>query len=135
FAGVGGLLVEARASGWQVVSADRDAFLRHGLGALSDEHRVADARSLPFPDASFDAVASEPPYHPAATETVVAALAELNRVLKPGGALALLCAEHQAQALRQRARDLGLVSFLDAPVDRKGTDVVVLGWDRPAARR
>jgi hypothetical protein len=131
FAGVGGLLIEARASGWYVASADVDPFLRHGLAALSDEHHVADARSLPFPDASFAAAASEPPYHPSAAEAVAAALGEMNRVLEPGGALVLLCALHQAPALRERARASGLVSFLDAAIDRKGTGVVVLAWDKP----
>lgn len=130
-AGVGGLLIEARATGCHVFGADIDPFLRHGLAALCDEHHVADLRSLPYPDASIDAAATEPPYHPSATKAVVGALGELNRVLKPGGCLAVLCAAHQAAPLRARATDLSFVSFLDAPIDRSGTDVAVLAWEKP----
>ena len=131
FAGVGGLLIEARKAGFHVVSVDVDPILQHGLGALADEHQVSDARSLPFPDASFDALATEPPYHASATESVLESLGELDRVLRPGRSIAMLVAAHQAEALRLRAAGLRLVPFFDAPIDRKGTDVVLLAWDKP----
>ena len=128
FAGVGGLIIEALASNYEVVSADWDPVLLHGLAHLGARHLVADARHLPFADETFDAIATEPPYHEEATPVVVEALDELYRVLKKGRRLATLCATSQAGALRQQAASLGLRAVLDAAIDRKGLDVVVLVW-------
>ncbi len=128
FAGVGGLVIEALASHYEVVSADWDPVLQHGLSDLGARHVVVDARHLPFPDETFDAIATEPPYHEDAAPLVVEALPELYRVLKRGRRLAMLCAASQADALRQQAALSGLRVVLDAPVDRKGSDVVVLVW-------
>ena len=128
FAGVGGLIIEALASNYEVVSADWDPVVQHGLGHLGARHLVADARRLPFPDETFDAIATEPPYHEEATPVVVEALDELYRVLKKGRRLAMLCAASQADALRRQAAALGLRAVLDAAIDRKGLDVVVLVW-------
>ncbi|TMD71378.1 MAG: methyltransferase domain-containing protein [Chloroflexi bacterium] len=86
------------------------------------------SRCLPFPDETFDAIATEPPYHEEATPVVVEALDELYRVLKKGRRLAMLCAASQADALRRQAAALGLRAVLDAAIDRKGLDVVVLVW-------
>lgn len=128
FAGVGGLVIEALASGYEVVSADWDPILQHGLAHLGDRHVVADARHLPFPDETFDAIATEPPYHQEATPVVAEALQELYRVLKGGRRLAMLCAGSQAGVLRQQATSQGLQVVLDEVIDRKGLDVVVLVW-------
>ena len=50
----------------------------------------ADTRRLPFPDASFDVVVSNSTLdHFARRDDIADALAELNRVLKPGGRLLL----------------------------------------------
>ncbi len=128
FAGVGGLIIEALASGYEVVSADWDPILQHGLAHLGARHFVVDARHLPFPDESFDAIATEPPYHQEATAIVAEALQELHRVLKIGRRLAMLCAASQADALRQQAASLRLQVVLDEVIDRKGLDVMVLVW-------
>ncbi|MDQ3328507.1 MAG: methyltransferase domain-containing protein [Chloroflexota bacterium] len=128
FAGTGGIVIEALASGWSVTSTEIDPDLRHGLAEKGAIHHVADARALPFADASFDAVATEPPYEPEAESTVCTALRELHRVLRAGGRLALMCADRQAEPLRREAASLSLASYLDAPVNRKGLSVVVLAW-------
>jgi SAM-dependent methyltransferase len=128
FAGVGGLVIEAIASGYEVMSADVDPILRHGLTQLGSRHLVADARHLPLPDEIFDAIATEPPYHQEATPLVAEALCEFYRVLKKGRRLAMLCAASQADILRQQAALLGLQVVLDENIDRKGLDVVVLVW-------
>jgi SAM-dependent methyltransferase len=128
FAGIGGILIEARASGWSVVSCDIDPELRHGLAALGDTHYVADACEVPLDPASVDAIATEPPYDATTAGVLKPALSELHRVLKSGGHLAMLCAAWQAEPLREYAAVLGLHPFLDAPINRKGTDVVVLAW-------
>jgi SAM-dependent methyltransferase len=58
---------------------------------------VADAAALPFPDASFDLVLSDPPYSREDSERygcppypLKAAMAEARRVLRPGGFLGVL---------------------------------------------
>jgi tRNA G10 N-methylase Trm11 len=130
FAGVGGVALEARAAGWTVVTADLDPALRHGLGRLG-AHLVADAGRLPLRAGSVDALATEPPYDRQVGPLAGRALAEAGRLLRPGGATAWLCAAWQAPELRATAARLGLRVALDAPVDRKGLQVVALAWRRP----
>lgn len=132
FAGAGGAVLEALASGYRVLSCDIDPSLRHGLRALGAAHCVVDARRLPFAWNSIDGIATEPPYEAEADEAVVMALGEMARVLRPGGRIALLCAEGQAGALRGRAESLGLRAFHDASIDRKGTPCAVLAWELEA---
>ena len=128
FAGSGGIVLEALARGCRVMSADVDPALRYGLSNMGARHCVADARRLPFATATFDAIATEPPYDRQAESTVLEALHEMRRVLKTSGRLALLCAGWQAAGLRQEATRLGFAPYLDSPIDRKGLDVVVLAW-------
>ncbi len=128
FAGIGGILLEAVASGRRVVSCDIDPALRHGLAATGVRHCVADAGRLPFATASIAAIATEPPYDRGAERAILAALAEGARVLLPDGRLAILCAAWQAEGLRRAATALGLTPVLDAALDRKGLEVVVLAW-------
>ena len=130
FAGIGGIVIEALAGGCIVTSADCDPALQEGLAHLGADHYVADASCLPFASETFDAIATEPPYAEQAKRTVIAALSELHRVLKQDGRLAILCAASQADDLRREAVSLGLKLFLDAPVNRKGLDVVVLVWQK-----
>jgi SAM-dependent methyltransferase len=128
FAGAGGIVIEAVASGWRVVSADVDPALRHGLARLGAKHLVADARHLPLATASVDAAATEPPYDPGSGGLAAEALAELRRVLRPGGRIAMLCAGWQRPGLVGAAAALGLVCELDTAVDRKGLQVAALAW-------
>jgi len=128
FAGAGGIVIEAKAAGWTTVSVDNDPSLRFGLAQLSDYHIVASAISLPIADASVDAVASEPPYHPAALDVVIASLTEISRVLKPGGRVALLVAGGHAQPIAHAAEKLKLLIEINEPIDRKGTSVTCLCW-------
>ena len=130
FAGAGGIVLEARDSGWQTLSADDDATLRFGLAGIATGHLVADARALPLLSHSIDAIATEPPYHLSATEAVLASIDEFFRVLRPGGRLAMLVAAAQRAAMGRRAADLGFVLELDAAIDRKGTAVAALVWRR-----
>jgi hypothetical protein len=128
FAGVGGVALEARAAGWATLTADLDPALRHGHGPA---HLVADARRLPLRAGCADAAATEPPYDRRVGPLAELALAETDRLLRPGGAAAWLCAAWQAPGLRATARRLGLRAVLDSPVDRKGLEVVALAWRKP----
>ena len=126
FAGIGGIVIEALASGCLVTSADWDPALQAGLVQLGASHYIADARCLPFATETFDAIATEPPYHKEAQPMVVEALREMYRILKEGGRLAMLCAAGQEDSLRQEGMLLGMSWYLDSPINRKGLDVVVL---------
>ena len=130
FAGVGGLVIEAFASGFRTFSCDIDPALRHGLSLLGSLHCVADARCLPFADESFDAVATEPPYDVEAADLVAGSLAEIQRVLKRGKKMSMLCAEWQAEQLRQSSAVLNLPLILDLPINRKGTRCELLVWEK-----
>ncbi len=130
FAGAGGLLREARASGWTTFSLDVDPLLRHGLAEIADFHLVGDARALPLATGSIDAVATEPPYHPAALCTIAASVAEIARVLRTGGRAALLVALDQAEVVRDAGKRAGLATELDTAIDRKGTEVACFCWVR-----
>ena len=130
FAGIGGIILEAEANGNIPVSVDNDPALRYGLAQLSAFHCVADARSLPFSSGIFDAIATEPPYHENAAMVVVQALQEMNRVLLVGGRLAILCTSMQADALLLEAKLLGLVLYLNSPINRKGLDLYALAWQK-----
>jgi hypothetical protein len=59
-------------------------------------------------------------------------LCEAHRVLVAGGRLSMLCAAWQADQLREIAGALRLISYLDAPLDRKGLATVVLAWQKAA---
>ena len=130
FAGVGGIVLEAVTSGYDVISLDVDLLLRHGCTAFGARHLVGDASHLPLRTGTIDAIAAEPPYHREAERVVAQALAEMCRVLKRGGRLALMCASWQREMLRHAGASLGLEPFLDAPVNRKGTDCTVLAWQK-----
>jgi hypothetical protein len=132
FGGIGGIVLEALAAERQVVSCDNDPVLRHGLAQLGARHCVADARNLPFRTASIAAIATEPPYDQQAANVVGDGLCEAHRVLVAGGRLSVLCADWQADQLREIAGALRLIPYLDAPLDRKGLATVVLAWQKAA---
>ena len=130
FAGVGGIVLEGLESGYRVVSCDIDPGLLHGLSLMGAFHHVADARHLPFRAETVDAIATEPPYDMQTGDLVSDALVEMHRVLKPGGRIAMMCADWQVERLRQMANSLGLENMLDLPIDRKGVDCVALAWQK-----
>jgi hypothetical protein len=132
FAGTGGVVIEAIAGGWRCIGLDIDPALRVGLQTIGGRHCVADARALPLGRHCIDAVATEPPYDQQADAGVCAALGELYVALRAGGRMAMLCAARQAPLLRREATVLGLVPYLDTPINRKGTEVAALAWQRPA---
>jgi tRNA G10 N-methylase Trm11 len=128
FAGAGGVVIEALASGWEVIACDVDPGLRHGLRQLGAQAIVADARSLPIASESVDAIATEPTYDLESAGWLDRALSEASRVLRSGGRMSVLCASWQADPLRSEARRLALHPLVDSAIDRKGTPVVALLW-------
>ena len=91
--------------------------LRNGVRGRIELH-TGDMRRLPFPDASFDVITSSLAIHSiddkAGREQ---ALAEILRVLKPGGTALIADIRHGAQYARYLSRQPGIV------VERRG-----LGW-------
>lgn len=69
-------------------SEDMVAMTRQRCGALSCDVRLAEATALPFEDGAFDAVTSTQVYE--YVPDMAAALAEVHRVLRPGGRVAIL---------------------------------------------
>ena len=130
FAGVGGVVIEALAHGCRVVSCDIDPVLRYGLAALNSRHVLADARRLPIASSVIDAVATEPPYEAKATEAVAVSLRELAHVVRPGGQIAMLCAESQGEPLRREAQAAGLSLVHEDAIDRKGVACAVVVWEQ-----
>jgi adenine-specific DNA methylase len=130
FAGVGGVVIEARENGYQVFSSDIDPFLMHGLAQLGTTHCVSDARCLPFDHDTIDAIATEPPYDTSTEQLLEDSLKEMVRVLKIGARLAIFAADWQAGLLRSAGISCKLVPFLDAQVNRKGTDCFVIAWEK-----
>jgi hypothetical protein len=130
FAGAGGIVIEASAAGWNVISLDSDAALRYGLHQLTNGHAVASASAIPLANESIGAIATEPPYHPSALNTVVKAIAEMVRVLRRGARMSMLVARSQAHAVRDAGEAAGLRRELEERIDRKGTSVVCLCWEK-----
>jgi hypothetical protein len=87
FAGAGTLARTLRARGLRVVASDVDPL---ACATLPEPAARADAGALPFADASFDGVVTEPPYRAHEQGAVRDGVREAVRVLKPGGRLVLL---------------------------------------------
>ena len=130
FAGIGGIMLEAKAHGCCMFSLDVDPSLRLGLPHFGAAHVIGDAGLLPYSNGSIDAIATEPPYDDVATPAVVEALVEMARVLKPDGKIAMLCAESQAASLREQAVQLPIEVWMDEAIDRKRLRCVLLAWHK-----
>jgi SAM-dependent methyltransferase len=86
--GTGNYALALREEGWEPVVLDRSPDMLARAAAKGLEAREADARALPVPDASADAVMLISMLHH--VDDVPRALAEARRVLRPGGRLAVM---------------------------------------------
>ena len=95
FAGFGGIIREAHRRNITCFASDLDPTLSPGLSNLAPhKYTLADAQSLPHPSHTFDAIITEPPFHPKYQHAIYNALPELIRVIKPNGKLILLIAQN-----------------------------------------
>lgn len=121
FAGLCVLADALARRGLRTTVADADPGLRIGL----EQHHpgsavIADARALPYAHGAFDGIVTEPPYHPADQPAVVDSMAELSRVVVPGGRLALFIADFMLPDLEFVWSTLGLREWSRYPVRRHG---------------
>jgi SAM-dependent methyltransferase len=86
--GTGNYALALRERGWQPLVLDRSPQMLAQASAKGLPTLEADAHALPFPDESFDAVCMLSMLHH--LDDPPAALAQAQRVLRPGGRLALL---------------------------------------------
>jgi ubiquinone/menaquinone biosynthesis C-methylase UbiE len=109
--GTGGLLTELAARGGQVIGMDHSpAMLEEARRRLTAagidgiELRLGEMSHLPLPDASVACVVANMVLHHAAEPSAV--LAEIRRVLTPGGVLLLAdLARHEREAAREQLAD------------------------------
>lgn len=95
FAGFGGIIREAHRRNITCFASDIDPTLSPGLANLASQtYTLTDARVLPHPSHTFDAIITEPPFHPKYQHAIYDALLELMRVIKPTGKLILLIAQN-----------------------------------------
>jgi hypothetical protein len=132
FGGIGGLVVEALERGLSVYSGDVDPVVKDGIRHFGSHHSVFDAAKLPFAPNSLDGIASEPPFHEDARAVTESLMPEIWRVLKPGGRAALMVADWQIEILAASAARCGFAHLLTSAILRKGTDVTVCAWQKPA---
>jgi len=95
------------------------------MGAV---HNIADSQQLPFEDETFDAIATEPPYHPDGGVLISKAIEEMVRVLKPECKVAIYSAEWQVEHLHRQAKQLAVDALLDLSIDRKSSDCHLSLW-------
>ncbi|NSW55332.1 MAG: hypothetical protein HPY44_04920 [Armatimonadetes bacterium] len=130
YAGIGGIVLEARQRGLRTICGDVDPALRLGLAELSGGlAAVWDATMLPLRDCCCDAVVTEPPYLGAAHGAVVVALPELARCVRPGGRLSMLVTRELGREVLRAAHGIGLVCMETYELRREGCmvcDAVVL---------
>ena len=121
---VGGSAVVLAALGARVTGIDIDPALvaiaeanlqRHGLaGAM---RHVPAGQGLPLADASFDLVIANSVLEYVDPARLDAVLAELHRILRPGGRL-FICGTASCIALRERHSGRWLVNYLPRAADR-----------------
>lgn len=127
FAGAGGIVFAAVHAGLDVYSSDIDPKMQYGLRDFGSKHHVAGIQKLPFDNNFFDSVVTEAPFDTNVTGNVAEGLAEMQRVIKPSGYIILMVADHQVEQIRKKAATLGLETYVDQPLDRKGTAVHIFG--------
>jgi SAM-dependent methyltransferase len=86
---------------------------------------------VPLPDASIDAVISSFVWEHIRPEDKPRVLAELSRVLRPGGKLVFLYDVESRHPLYRRMQRVDPALFREVLIDREGH----LGWETPAANR
>ena len=102
---------------------------RQRLGATADLYLADLSKPLPFADGSFDDVVSSLVLH--YLEDWSAPLAELRRVLKPGGRLILSVNHPTVSVITQPAEDYFAIRQYSEDYEFDGEPAVLTFWHRP----
>ncbi|HMP44353.1 MAG TPA: class I SAM-dependent methyltransferase [Sphingopyxis sp.] len=111
----------------QAITLARHNAARHGLSDRIDLRHVADTRGLPFADGDFDVILCISVLEYVAPDHLPVVLAELSRVLKPGGLL-LISGTASRIAVREVHSGRWLVNYWPRAADR------LLGHREPLQR-
>lgn len=123
---VGGSSVVLSALGANVQGVDIDPGMtriasaniaRHGLADNAKVHHVADTRKLPFDDGQFDLIVANSVLEYVSSEHLDGLIAELQRVLKPGGSL-FICGTASRIAPREVHSGRWLINYVPRFFDR-----------------
>jgi hypothetical protein len=127
FSGAGGIVHIAKNTNplCAVTSVDIDPVLRPGLAFLGAEHYTGDASTISF-DKQFDAIITETPFDARSTRTVADSIINTARYLCENGRISLMCASHQRALIVEAIESLKMYIYVLNPLNRKGTDVVIL---------
>lgn len=132
FSGGGGIVYQAKyiKSSLNVYSVDIDPVVSPGLKFYGSEHRVGDASQIQFPGKKFDAIVTEVPFSPNSTEAILEAMDNLNPFLKDDGNIVMMSGADQAEKIDHHLHNIGMHGYVYHPIDRKGTDVVIMAWTK-----
>lgn len=120
------------ASRYRVVGLDLSLSSLERVAELYDACLQADAtRCVPLPDASVDAVISSFVWEHIPPEEKPRALAELSRVLRPGGKLVFLYDVESDNPVYRHLRRRDPALYREVFIDREGH----LGWQTPEENR
>lgn len=132
FAGAGGIVFAAKYinNDIDVYSVDIDPVLSPGLEYYGSRHFTADSSRIRFPETYFDSLVTEVPFSRTATRDVIKSIKNLSSSLKRDGRLVLMSSIDQAPELKKEITDIGFYPYIMQKVDRKGTDVAIMGWTK-----
>lgn len=132
FAGAGGIVFAAKYinNDIDVYSVDIDPVLFPGLEYYGSRHFTADSSRIRFPETYFDSLVTEVPFSRTATRDVIKSIKNLSSSLKRDGRLVLMSSIDQAPELKKEITDIGFYPYIMQKVDRKGTDVAIMGWTK-----
>jgi len=121
FAGIGGLLLECRKRGFKFFASDIDPVVRPGLAQVTDNRCVlADAQYLPYRDAIFGIIITEPPFSRKYRQSVINSLLELLRVMKHDGKIVMLIAQDMYDEIVSEMLNSGIQLTKDFEIRRHG---------------
>lgn len=124
FAGIGGIVLEAIDSGFEVYSSDLSEKVAAGLKEFGSTHFIADAKNLPFEENHFDAIATEFPFAKSTHDEIPFWLAELKRVTKESSPIVIMCTFKQANILKSLVKNKFI--DLDFETKRGGKEVRII---------
>ncbi len=130
FAGGGGIVYSAKYINKKikVFSVDIDPVVAPGLEFYGSNHFTGDSSRVRFPAAFFDSLVTEVPFSSNATVNIIKAINNLKGSLKKDGRIVLMSSMNQATVLKKAIGDIGFYPYISQKVNRKGTDVAIMGW-------